>query len=182
MCLLRRYLPVFCERPEVLLINLEKSVEHSKWVERKIRSCFDKLSSNGFYAFQLIFLGSIVEPAFRRYKTEVSWEEAKAAVRLEMNRSAWHPTLTAMAFGQYFKNSFPISGGALVSHGYSSLGSLNLAWTLFDFGRREAMVDAGAQRLSAANFAFNRKHQEIAYQAALAKVTAAQQTFEAARA
>jgi outer membrane protein TolC len=53
------------------------------------------------------------------------------------------------------------------------------------------LVEAGAQRLNAANFAFNRKHQEIAYrvatsffayQAILAKVTAAQQTFEAARA
>ena len=125
-------------------------------------------------------------------ETTVSWEEAKAAAaRLERNRSAWYPTLTAMAFGQYFKTSFPIPGGALVSNGYSSFGSLDLAWTLFDFGRREALVDAGAQRLSAANFAFNRKHQEIAYrvatsffayQAALAKVTAAQQTFEAAKA
>ena len=71
------------------------------------------------------------------------------------------------------------------------MGSLNLAWTLFDFGRREALVEASAQRLSAANFAFNRKHQEIAYrvatsfftyQAALAKVTAAQQTLESANA
>jgi outer membrane protein len=125
-------------------------------------------------------------------ETRISWEEAKAAAaRLERNRSAWYPTLTAMAFGQYFKTSFPIPGGALVSTGYSSFGSLDLAWTLFDFGRREALVDAGAQRLSAANFAFNRKHQEIAYrvatsffayQAALAKVTAAQQTFESARA
>ena len=125
-------------------------------------------------------------------ETRVSWEEAKAAAaRLERNRSAWYPTLTAMAFGQYFKTSFPIPGGALVNNGYASFGSLDLAWTLFDFGRREALVDAGAQRLSAANFAFNRKHQEIAYrvatsffayQAALAKVTAAQQTFEAARA
>ena len=125
-------------------------------------------------------------------ETRVSWEEAKAAAaRLERNRSAWYPTLTAMAFGQYFKTSFPIPGGALVNNGYAYFGSLDLAWTLFDFGRREALVDAGAQRLSAANFAFNRKHQEIAYrvatrffdyQAALAKVTAAQQTFEAARA
>jgi outer membrane protein len=125
-------------------------------------------------------------------ETRVSWEEAKAAAaRLERNRSAWYPTLTAMAFGQYFKTSFPITGGPLVSHGYSSFGSLDLAWTLFDFGRREALVEAGAQRLSAANFVFNRKHQEIAYrvatgffayQAAHAKVTAAQQTFEAARA
>ena len=125
-------------------------------------------------------------------ETRVSWQEAKAAAAgLERNRSAWYPTLTAMAFGQYFKNSFPIPEDALVSHGYSSFGSLNLAWTLFDFGRREATVDASAQRLSAANFAFNRKHQEIAYrvassffayQAVLSKVTAAQQTLEAASA
>lgn len=124
-------------------------------------------------------------------ETRVSWEEAKAAAaRLERNRSAWYPTLTAMAFGQHFKNSFPIPGGALVSHGYAGFGSLDLAWTLFDFGRREALVDAGAERLSAANFAFDRKHQEIAYrvasgffayQAALAKVTATQQTFESAK-
>ncbi|MCK9635253.1 MAG: TolC family protein [Methylobacter tundripaludum] len=125
-------------------------------------------------------------------ETRVSWEEAKAAAaRLERNRSAWYPTLTAMAFGQYFKTSFPIPGSALVSTGYSSVGSLDLAWTLFDFGRREALVDAGAQRLRAANFAFNRKHQEIAYrvassffayQATLAKVAAAQQTLDAAQA
>jgi outer membrane protein TolC len=122
--------------------------------------------------------------------TRVSWEEAKAAAaRLERNRSAWYPTLTAIAFGQYFKTSFPITGGALISNGYSALGSLDLAWTLFDFGRRDALVESGAQRLIAANFAFNRTHQEIAYQvaicffayqAALAKVSAAQQTFESA--
>ncbi|WP_243220129.1 TolC family protein [Methylobacter sp. S3L5C] len=123
-------------------------------------------------------------------ETRISWEEAKAAAaRLERNRSTWYPTLTAMAFGQYFKNSFPIPGSALITNGYSSFGSLDLAWTLFDFGRREALVDAGTQRLTAANFAFNRKHQEIAYrvassffayQAVLAKVTAAQQTLNAA--
>jgi len=125
-------------------------------------------------------------------ETRVSWEEAKAAAaRLERNRSAWYPTLTAMVFGQYSTTSFPIPGGALVTDSYSSLGSLDLAWTLFDFGRRESVVDAGAQRLNAANFAFSRKHQEIAYrvassffayQAALARVTAAQQTFESAKA
>ncbi|OAI09534.1 transporter [Methylomonas methanica] len=124
-------------------------------------------------------------------ETRISWEEAKAAAaRLERNRSSWYPTLTAMAFGQHFTSSFPIPGSALVSNGYAALASLDLAWTLFDFGRREALVDAGAQRLSAANFAFDRKHQEIAYrvassffvyQAALAKVTAAQQTYESAK-
>ena len=125
-------------------------------------------------------------------ETSISWQEAKAAAAgLERNRSAWYPTLTAMAFGQYFKTSFPIPENVLVSRGFASFGSLNLAWTLFDFGRREAKIDASAQRLSAANFTFNRKHQEIAYrvassffayQAVLAKVTAAQQTLDAASA
>lgn len=137
-------------------------------------------------------LPALVNLALRTHpETKVSWEEAKAAAaRLERNRSAWYPTLTAMVFGQSFKTSFPIPGGPLVSHGYSSFGSLDLAWTLFDFGRREALVDAGAERLSAANFAFDRNHQKIAYrvassffvyQAGLAKVTVGQQAFEAAK-
>ena len=125
-------------------------------------------------------------------ETKASWEEAKAAAaKLEKNRSSWYPTLTAMAFGQYFKTSFPIPGSALVSTGDAASGSLNLAWTLFDFGRREALIDAGVQRLNSANFAFNRKHQEIAYrvassffsyQASLSKIMATQQTLETASA
>ena len=125
-------------------------------------------------------------------ETRASWADAQAAAaRLERNRSAWYPTLTAMAFGQQFKDSIVIPGGVLLRSGYGSFAGLDLAWTLFDFGRREATVNAGAQRLNAANFAFNRKHQEIAYhvadrffayQAVLSKVTAAQQTLEAASA
>jgi outer membrane protein len=124
-------------------------------------------------------------------ETRQSWEEAKAAAaRVDKQRSAWYPTLTALAFGQYFKTSIPIPESALVSHGYGSFGGLELAWTLFDFGRREALVDASMERLDVAQFALTRKHQQIAYrvvtsffsyQAALAKVAATQQTFEAAK-
>jgi len=137
-------------------------------------------------------LPALVDLALRTHpETKISWEEAKAAAaKLERNRSAWYPTLTAMAFGQSFRTSFPIPGGPLVSQGFAALGSLDLAWTLFDFGRREALVRAGVERLSAANFAFGRKHQEIAYrvtnsyfvyQSALAKVTAGQQTLDSAK-
>ena len=138
-------------------------------------------------------LPALVDLALRTNpETRISWESAKAAAaRLERKRSAWYPTLTAMAFGQYYKVSYPISHAPLISQGFSSLASLNLAWTLFDFGRRQAAIDTQAQRLVAANFAFNRKHQEIAYrvaagffayQAALARVTAAQQTLATATA
>ena len=150
------------------------------------------IEDNAIDAKQVYDLPTLVDLALRTHpETQISWEEAKAAAaRLGRNRSTWYPTLTAMAFGQSFKTSFPIPGGPLVSHGDAAFGSLELAWTLFDFGRRAALVDAGTERLNAANFAFDRKHQEIAYrvassffayQAALARVTAAQQTFETAK-
>lgn len=136
-------------------------------------------------------LPALVDLALQTHpETRQSWEEAKAAAaRVDKQRSAWYPALAALAFGQYFKTSIPIPESALVSHGYGSFAGLELAWTLFDFGRREALVDASLQRLEAAQFALTRKHQQIAYrvatsffsyQAALAKVNAAQQTFAAA--
>lgn len=136
-------------------------------------------------------LPALVDLALRAHpETRASWEEAQAAAaRLERDRAAWYPTLTAMAFAQHFQDTFIIKTGALRRNGYESFGGLDLAWTLFDFGRRTATVEAGAHRLSAANFAFNRKHQEIAYrvavgffayQSALARVAAAQATLTAA--
>jgi outer membrane protein TolC len=149
--------------------------------------------NNAIDTAQTYDLPALVDLALRTHpETVISWEETKAAAaRLERNRSTWYPTLTAMAFAQHFKTSIPIPDSALVSNGYGAFGSLNLAWTLFDFGRREALVDAGAARLNAANFSFDRKHQEIAYRVAssffvyqttLAKVTAAEQTVNAATA
>ena len=38
-----------------------------------------------------------------------------------------------------------------------------LAWVLVDFGRRDADWDARAQELLAADFEFNRRHQEVAF-------------------
>lgn len=136
-------------------------------------------------------LPALIDLALQTHpETRQSWEEVKvAAARVDKQHSAWYPTLTALAFGQYFKTSIPIPESTLVSQGYGTFGGLELAWTLFDFGRREAMVDASLERLGVARFALTRKHQQIAYrvatgffsyQAALAKVTAAQQTFESA--
>ena len=40
-------------------INLKTAVEPSKWVGCGNRSCFDKLSTNGFHTLQLIFAASL---------------------------------------------------------------------------------------------------------------------------
>ena len=166
--------------------------DHAKKSSQALLTSSSPAEENAVDTKHTYDLPALVDLALHTHpETRISWEEAKAAAaRLERNRSTWYPKLTAMAFGQHFTTSFPIPGSALVSNGYAAFASLDLAWTLFDFGRREALVDAGTERLSAANFAFDRKHQEIAYrvassffvyQAALAKVTAAQQTFESAK-
>ncbi len=137
-------------------------------------------------------LPALVDLALQTHpETRQSWEQAKAAAaRVDKQRANWYPTLTALALGQYFKTSIPIPESALVSHGYGSFAGLELAWTLFDFGRRESLVDASLEHLNAAQSAITRKHQQIAYrvatdffsyQAALAEVEAARQTFAAAQ-
>lgn len=136
-------------------------------------------------------LPALVDLALHAHpETRASWEEAQAAAaRLEKDRAAWYPRLTAMAFAQHFQDTLIIKTGPLRRNGYEGFGGLDLAWTLFDFGRRTAAVEGGAHRLTAANFAFNRKHQEIAYrvavaffvyQSALARIGAAQATLTAA--
>lgn len=137
-------------------------------------------------------LPALVDLALQNHpETRLSWEEAKAAAaRVEREAAGWYPKLTALAFGQYFKTSIPIPQSTLVANGVGAFGGAELAWTLFDFGRREALDDASLQRFAAAQLAFDRKHQEIAYrvaasffayQAATAKVAAAEQTFSAAK-
>jgi len=61
-----------------------------KWVKRKIRSCFDKallsvvegLSTNGFYAFQLIFLGSCIHIHVTGYWHPCQYDGASRSILL----------------------------------------------------------------------------------------------------
>jgi outer membrane protein TolC len=54
-------------------------------------------------------------------------------------------------------------GGTEVIRGSSLLPSVDLAWTLVDFGRRAASRELALQELVASNFTFNRRHQEVAF-------------------
>jgi len=116
-------------------------------------------------------------------ETRKSWEEARAAAaRLGRSESAWYPTLTALAFSRFTRDTIIISSGALFRSGYEAFGGVQLAWLLLDFGAREAAVQASDQRLLAANLSFSRKQQDIAYrvsqrffsqQSSLARIEAA---------
>jgi outer membrane protein len=124
-------------------------------------------------------------------ETRRAWEEARAAAaQVARVEAEYYPTLFFMA----------VSGTSRVADRAPSLGTftiegaginpqLQLNWILLDFGRRSSSVERRAQELFQANFAFNRKLQEVAYavsrnyfslDASRARVTAARATLESA--
>jgi outer membrane protein len=134
---------------------------------------------------ELIDLAQRLNPETRR-----TWEEARAsAARLGRAESAWFPVLAAVVAGGTQRvverapdDGFPVTGPALAP-------SLRLSWLLLDFGRRSATVEEASWRVVESNFAFNRKHQEVAYDvsrsffafdASRARVAAAGVTLEQA--
>lgn len=124
----------------------------------------------------LVDLGLRANPATRN-----AWEQARAAAAgLGIAEAAWLPVLTAKANASYGQQTEAI----FLFRGTTISPTLGLSWTLFDYGR-PAKIDQAMQKLLAANFAFNRIHQKVAfevqraffaYNAALAQVAAAEAT------
>src|SRR5262249_8300637 len=107
----------------------------------------------------LIDLAERTNPETRR-----SWEEARAAAaRLGLAASAYVPTLALGGRGGWAKVSNATPSGVEVIRGATLVPSVDLAWTLVDFGRRAADRERARQELVASNFTFNRRHQEIAF-------------------
>ena len=118
--------------------------------------------------------------------TRLAWEETRAAAAsLGIAESAWLPTLTAQVAAQYKRVSFTATNYLYSIRGTELSPLVRLSWTLFD-PARPAAIDQATARLFAANFAFNRTHQQVAYEvqrafyafnAARARVTAAEVTL-----
>lgn len=124
-------------------------------------------------------------------ETRRSWEEARAAAaQVARAEAAYYPTLFLMAVGGTSRvaDQAP-SIGTFTVQGPGVNPQLQLNWILLDFGRRSSEVERGGQDLFKANFAFNRKLQEVAFavsrnyfslDASRARVTAARATLESA--
>lgn len=99
-------------------------------------------------------------------ETRIAWNDARnAALAAGMARSAYLPRISAAALTG--RESARGSGGV----GNLSLGQSNAAngtvsvlsidWLLFDFGRRNALIDAADQGTVIANVAFTGAHQKL---------------------
>ena len=125
-------------------------------------------------------------------ETRRMWEEARAtAAQVGRTEAAYYPTLFLLAAGgtsRVADHAVPPIGTFTVE-GPAVNPKLQLNWILLDFGRRSSNVERSGQDLFSANFAFNRKLQEVAFavsrnyfnlEASRARVTAARATLESA--
>jgi hypothetical protein len=116
---------------------------------------------------ELIDIAQSSNPSTRR-----AWNAARdAALAVGIARTAYVPHLTASIVGGYGtrhdNNAFNLENGGLAgslinntntprtqNNGHGEVQTLNMEWLLFDFGKREAMIDAASQLQLASNVLF----------------------------
>ena len=114
--------------------------------------------------------------------TRVAWNTARnAALAVGIARSSYLPRLTAAVVGGYSQgsNSTTFAPGVSLPFNASNSGNvsaLGLQWLLFDFGQRDALVEAASQGAVVANVSFTAAHQQLIYD-----VTSGFYTHSAAR-
>ncbi len=106
-------------------------------------------------------------------ETRIAWNDARnAALAAGIARSAYLPRLTATALGGYETHSGRASALGLSARDDGSLtgtvSTLSLEWLLFDFGKRDALVNAADQGTVIANIGFTAAHQKLIHAVSLA--------------
>jgi|SRR5580704_16339961 outer membrane protein len=100
-------------------------------------------------------------------ETRVAWEGARAqAAALGVARSELYPTLAAVALLQTDRLEVPLGSQFYRQTLQTFAGTLELNYTIFDFGARSARIAAARAEVLTANFAFNDTHRKIIYQVA----------------
>ena len=102
-------------------------------------------------------------------ETKAMWENAlKQADTLGVARSELFPTLAVAVLSQTERDE-PYSGTAFYRETIQSFNlTLDLNYTIFDFGARTGRIDAARAGLLAADFAFNDVHRQLIYRVAKA--------------
>jgi outer membrane protein len=100
-------------------------------------------------------------------QTRVAWEAARAAAaEVGLAESAYLPQLSMEALGGYEQTPLPapknlVPKGYFISDSREIIPSLKLKWLLFDFGRRDANLEAARADSFVANTGFTAVHQQI---------------------
>ncbi|MBB2200830.1 TolC family protein [Gluconacetobacter tumulisoli] len=145
---------------------------------------------------ELIDVAQSSNPLTRR-----AWNMARdAALAVGIARSTYLPHLTATVVGGYnYRSSnglnaaignLDFNGAGNRTSGTGEVQTLGVEWLLFDFGKREALIDSARESQLATNILFTGAHQKLIYSvtlafythaAATARVTLLQQALDDAR-
>lgn len=117
-------------------------------------------SEKAYSLAELIDLAEAHNPA-----TRVAWEGARAeAAALGIARSELYPTLSAVALAGVDRTEVPLGTRFYRHTDPFDQVTLNLNYTIFDFGSRRGRIAAESARLLAANFLFNDVHRKLIFQ------------------
>src|SRR5580692_11576335 len=86
------------------------------------------------------------------------------AAALGIARSELYPLVSAVALAGVERYEVPLGAEFYRQTAPTFQASLDLSYTIFDFGARRGRIDAENARVLAANFAFNDVHRKIIYQ------------------
>jgi len=102
-------------------------------------------------------------------ETHVAWENARAqAAALGIARSELFPTLAAVALAGADRVEIPFGTQFYRQTIANFQLSVDLNYTIFDFGARRGRINAESARLLASNFSFNDVHRQVIYDVSLA--------------
>jgi outer membrane protein len=115
-------------------------------------------------------LAALIDLAERENpNTRAAWEVAReAAAGIGLAESAYLPQLSLQAIGGFQHTPLPapknlVPAGYFVSDTREVIPALALKWLLFDFGRRDAQLDAARADSFVANVAFTGAHQKLIF-------------------
>ena len=98
-------------------------------------------------------------------ETRVAWENARAqGAALGIARSELYPTLSAVALSGVDREEIPLGTRFYRHTDPANQVSLDLNYTIFDFGARRGRIAAESARVLAANFGFNDVHRKLIFQ------------------
>lgn len=98
-------------------------------------------------------------------ETRVAWERARAqAAALGIARSELYPALSAVALTSVDREEVPFGAQFYRQTLPAFQASLELNYTIFDFGARRGRIAAESAQVLGANFAFNDVHRKLVYQ------------------
>jgi outer membrane protein len=156
-------IPVFAQTPPASPNRPWHSPEEKQISSdaQRVRQPAFRIESDKIYSLaELIDLAEGHNP-----ETRVAWENARAqAAALGIARSELYPVISAVALTGVDRTEVPLGSQFFRQTVPVFQASLDLNYTIFDFGARRGRIAAESARVLAFNFAFNDVHRRIIYQ------------------